>query len=87
MAILAVLAAIAVPRYTGILADSKAKADTANVQLLQNAVEVYYAQNSAYPTDLATLVTAGLLKAVPTQSTPTAGAPFVYTASTGTVSE
>lgn len=86
MAILAVLAAIAVPKYTGILADSKVKADAANVQLLQHAVDMYYAQESSYPTSLGALIPS-YLSATPLQQAPTAssGSPFSY--SGGVVSE
>lgn len=43
MAILAVLAGLVVPKFTGILADARAQANEANLQMLQTAVELYNA--------------------------------------------
>jgi type IV pilus assembly protein PilA len=41
MAILALLAALVVPRFANILADSEIKADTANIDMLNNACDLY----------------------------------------------
>jgi len=41
MAILAVLAAIAIPKYNGVLAKSKEDADTANQTIIKQAAEMY----------------------------------------------
>lgn len=41
MAILALLAALVVPRFAGILADSRDKADAANLEMLNNACDLY----------------------------------------------
>ncbi|HEX3012197.1 MAG TPA: prepilin-type N-terminal cleavage/methylation domain-containing protein [Syntrophomonadaceae bacterium] len=49
MAILAVLAAIAIPRFTSTLDKSKVKADQASLKVMNDAVEMYYADNNAYP--------------------------------------
>ena len=46
MAILAILAAIAVPKYTGVQNDAKLKAHNANVAIIKNAVALYAAQNN-----------------------------------------
>lgn len=58
VAVLAILAAIAVPIAGSLLSDSNASADASNVQMLQDAVEKYVAQNHAYPTTAAEAVTA-----------------------------
>ncbi len=56
MAILAVLAAIAVPRYTDMLSDAKTKADTANQQLIKKAAELYYANEGTDVTAITDLI-------------------------------
>jgi type IV pilus assembly protein PilA len=67
MAILAVLATIAVPKYSGILSDSKIKAHNANVAFIVQAGELYFAKDpttavTAYGTAAATnLATIGLV--------------------------
>jgi len=45
MAILAVLAGIAVPKFGDVLADSKTKADQANIKMIQSAFDIYCVQN------------------------------------------
>ncbi len=76
MAILAVLAGIAVPKFANVLAQSKIKAHNTNVEMLENAVETYSAQtdtaletiNAADSAAIKTLlVDSGYLKAVPDQ--------------------
>jgi prepilin-type N-terminal cleavage/methylation domain-containing protein len=49
MAILAVLAAIAVPRFGTVLTDSKSKADVANQALLVNSGELWFAAQATTP--------------------------------------
>ncbi len=51
MAILAILAGLAVPRFADILDKSRVKADVANRDLVQNAVEMYFTEKGAYPAD------------------------------------
>ncbi len=66
MAILAVLAAVAVPKYTAVLAKSKMDAHNANIDMIVHAGQLYYdSNNQAAISDLATLVTAGYLKENP----------------------
>lgn len=71
MAILAVLAGIAVPKFGTVLADSKDKADDANRAMITNAIELYYANEGTEPPAksggdvLDTLVDEGYLKEVP----------------------
>ncbi|MDD3268427.1 MAG: prepilin-type N-terminal cleavage/methylation domain-containing protein [Syntrophomonadaceae bacterium] len=69
MAILALLAALAVPKFGNILSDSKTKAHNANVDMIESAVEVCYASGDFTTAELngstdlmATLETGGYLK-------------------------
>ena len=66
--ILGVLAAIVVFAVGGITDRGQASRCQANIKTTEVAVEAYYAKNSAYPADLATLTTAPnkFLKSVPT---------------------
>jgi len=67
MAILAILAAFTVPKFTGVLASSKEKACMANAKLIQDAANLY-AANEPNPIELtaenimATLKGAGYLR-------------------------
>lgn len=82
IAILGILAAIAVPRVTGSLNNAKNNANNANLQIVQEAVERYYADNGNYPQNLNALVP-NYLKSIPTlQNNQT----FSYDPSTGSVS-
>ncbi len=56
MAILAVLAAMVVPRFANILADSEEKANQANIDMLNNACDLYEANTGNTITDLDELV-------------------------------
>lgn len=88
MAILAVLAALAIPKYTSVLSKAKAKSDQTNVKLLQDAVDLYYAENNSYPNALSDLKP-DYIKKIPTQQHPTAnqGDSFSYNSATGEVSD
>jgi len=66
MAILAVLAAIAIPKYNGVLAKSKQDANTANITIITQAAELYCDANQKDLTDIDALVTEHYLKEVPT---------------------
>ncbi|NNG66801.1 competence type IV pilus major pilin ComGC [Caldanaerobacter subterraneus] len=82
IAILGILAAIAVPRVTTSLANAKAKADEANLKILQNAVERYYVEHEGkYPQSLNELVPNYIDKVPKTQD----GKDFNYNPSTGEV--
>lgn len=64
IAILAVLAAIAIPLVANRINDARISADMANVKALQGAVDLYYLDENAYPTEatfIADLKTAGYL--------------------------
>lgn len=50
IAILGILAAIMVPKFTGFNAKAKAQADVSNTKIIQNSVEVYEAEKGHYPT-------------------------------------
>ncbi|QIB28139.1 prepilin-type N-terminal cleavage/methylation domain-containing protein [Caloranaerobacter azorensis] len=49
IAVLGILAMIAIPKITGIQDDAKENVDKQNVKLMQNAVEMYAAENGNYP--------------------------------------
>jgi len=51
VAILALLAVIIIPRVSTSLDSSKEATNNANIKLLQSAVERYYFDKGAYPTD------------------------------------
>lgn len=67
MAILAILVALAIPRFSNVMIDSKFKAHNANVELLTRAVEMYNAQESAEfnDADLSDLKTQNYIKELP----------------------
>lgn len=46
VAIIGILAAIAIPKFAGVQADAKDKADASTVRTINNAIEVYCAQNN-----------------------------------------
>lgn len=50
IAIIAILAAVAVPKLGGFTDSAKAKADMANAKLLDQVVQVYYADKGVFPT-------------------------------------
>lgn len=82
IAILGILAAIAVPRVTGSLNTAKENANNANLQIVQEAVERYNAENGSYPSKLDDLVP-DYLKSIPTLQD---GKSFEYDQSSGAVS-
>ena len=53
--ILGALAAIAIPRITGGAATAKANACSTNIDLINSQIELYYATNSEWPTNLQTI--------------------------------
>ena len=44
IAILGALAALAIPRFTGVLANSQEKTDMANIRIVESAIELYQAE-------------------------------------------
>ena len=63
VAIIGVLAAIAIPRFTDATASANGAKLQADLRTIDSAIMVYYAANNAYPADLAALVPAYLAKA------------------------
>jgi type IV pilus assembly protein PilA len=84
MAILAVLAAVAIPKYNGVLNKSKQDANDNNVYVITHAAELYYDSNKqTMPASVDALVTAGFLKANPVP--PVAGSGSYSITSAGAV--
>ncbi|KNZ41433.1 competence type IV pilus major pilin ComGC [Acetobacterium bakii] len=52
IAILGALTALAVPTFTGVLANSQTKTDQANLRIVENAVELYRAELDEIPEDV-----------------------------------
>ena len=55
VAIIGILAAIAVPRFTDATTAAKKAKIQADLRTIDSAIMIYYAANSQYPTNLATL--------------------------------
>lgn len=66
VAIIGVLAAIAVPRFTDATASANGAKLQADLRAIDSAIMIYYAANNAYPADIAALVTGKYLAAAPT---------------------
>lgn len=49
IAILGVLAALAFPRFSGVLTNSQIKTDQGNARIVESAVELYQAETGGYP--------------------------------------
>ncbi|MDK2836344.1 MAG: type pilus assembly protein PilA, partial [Thermosediminibacterales bacterium] len=64
IAVLGILATLVVPRVVGVKADAEDKAGKANLKIVKNALERYYAENGEYPDTLADL-TPNYLEAEP----------------------
>lgn len=54
IAILGALAALAIPRFTGVLANSQEKTDQANIRIVESAIELYQAEKGELPTGVDT---------------------------------
>lgn len=65
MAILALLVAIAAPRYFGNLERSREAALHQTLAVTREAIDQFYADTGKYPEDLATLVNARYLRSLP----------------------
>ncbi len=70
IAILGILMALAVPRVLDAVDNARSNTDAANQQVLRNAVERFYIDNSAYPTNLSELE-ANHIKEVPARQSGT----------------
>ena len=62
IAIIGILAAIAVPSFSGMQKRSKEKADVASATTIGKAAEAYFAENNTAPTGIAELKTKDYLK-------------------------
>jgi prepilin-type N-terminal cleavage/methylation domain-containing protein len=80
--IIAILAGVAIVSVSGLSNTGKQAACKSDVAAVQTAAEAYYAKNGAWAADTAALVSAGLLRSLPTN---TAYA-LTYNATTGAVS-
>ncbi|HCJ58265.1 MAG TPA: hypothetical protein DHV55_13610 [Clostridiaceae bacterium] len=52
IAILGILAAIAVPKFTGTQETARERAEEATLKVVQSAIRLYQADNNALPTDI-----------------------------------
>lgn len=52
IAILGALAALAIPRFTGVLENSQEKTDLANIRIVESAVELYEAEIGDIPVSI-----------------------------------
>jgi type IV pilus assembly protein PilA len=50
IAIIGIISAIALPKFSGFSDNAEARADEANAKLLQNAIQVDFASTGVYPT-------------------------------------
>ncbi|HIE50684.1 MAG TPA: prepilin-type N-terminal cleavage/methylation domain-containing protein [Armatimonadetes bacterium] len=89
--VIGVLASIIVPKLFGAASQAKQKARLADIQELQNAVNLYEADYGSWPANLTVLTTTNrpgtstpYLDSVPTD--PVTGEAFQYDANTGQVS-
>ncbi len=87
IAILGILAAIAIPRFTGVQENARQKAEEATMKVVQSAVRLYESENNVLPTDAAAFKAAYIgspIKA-PT-STLNTGKALLMSTTTGVVS-
>lgn len=54
IAVLGALAALAIPRFTGVLENSQKNTDQANIRIVESAVELYKAEVGNIPTEVKT---------------------------------
>lgn len=64
-AILAVIAAIAIPQFTGTVKAAKVKADEASLEIMQRALDQYIMDWNKSPESIQKLVDEGYLKELP----------------------
>ena len=65
MAVLALLAGLVVPRFANILADSGERVDQANIEMLNNACDLYETNEGETVTDLNQLLKATMSERFP----------------------
>jgi len=64
--ILGILAAVAIPKFTGQSEEARANRVYADLKTIQNAVELYFFDNSVYPASVQDLLDGEYLKTEPT---------------------
>ena len=69
VAIIGVLAAIAIPRFTDATASANGAKIQADLRTIDSAIMIHYAAKNAYPADIDALVTAGHLASKPVAPT------------------
>ena len=91
IAVLGALTALALPKFTGVLANSQLKTDQANVRIVQSALELYRAEKedklptaATFDALVTALNTAGYLKNATITSV--SGGTFTYDPDKGVVS-
>jgi general secretion pathway protein G len=78
--ILGILAAIVIPQFSEASDDAAESSVRSTLQTVRAQLELYKFKTGGYPADIATMVTAGYLQAVPLAPT---GWAFTYNAGTG----
>ncbi len=82
--ILGILAAIVIPQFTDASVDAKTARIRTDLQTMRSQIELYKIKNNdTVPADLAALVTANLMNAVPVEAF---GGNWVYDTNSGAVS-
>lgn len=82
VAILGILAAIAVPKFTDAGNEARTSATRAQLATLRSQIEIYKNDESSFPSELATLVAQGYLPRIPEEPF---GGTWNYAAATGVV--
>lgn len=86
LAVLAIIAAIAIPAAGAIMSDANKRADASNAEMYNNAIQLHYAANGAYPADAAAARTAiTTYSKAKSVSAPKQGGLYVYNPTTGEV--
>lgn len=80
VSILAILAAIAVPKFLDVGEDANESAIKKQLQSIRTQIALYNFNNSAYPVDVNTLVTEGYIRNMPVHPE---GGSYTYTPTTG----
>lgn len=87
--IIGIMAAVAIPNFLNLTDEAKAARIQADLSTVGSAVEIYYAKNGKYPSDLGSLVSqsadgkGGYLRSEP--KPPVDGTEYVLNATTGEV--
>ncbi len=82
VAILGILAAIAVPKFSNVGNEARTSATKASRATLRKQIEIYKNDESSFPSELAALVAQGYLRKIPEEPF---GGTWKYAAATGVV--